>query len=124
MMNDQFTEEIISAAFKVHNTLGSGYLEKVYENALVIELAKRGIFTETQVPVPVFYEGEPVGDFIADIRVDGKLIIEIKAVENLIPRHEAQLVSYLNSTGIDVGLLINFGPSVTIKRKYRRYTKQ
>jgi len=115
------TDVIIGCAYKVHNTLGSGYLEKVYENALRIELKKNGFAVEQQFPIPVFYDGEIVGDFFADLLVDGNLIIELKAVENLHPRHEAQLVNYLTATNIDTGLLINFGNSVQVKRKYRVY---
>ncbi len=113
---------IIASAFKVFNTLGSGYLEKVYENALRIELKKQGFSVEQQYPIPVYYEDEMVGDFFADLLVNDNLIIELKAVENLHSKHEAQLVNYLTATGIEVGLLINFGSSVVVKRKYRDYT--
>jgi GxxExxY protein len=112
---------IIASAYKVFNTLGGGYLEKVYENALRIELIKQGFEVEQQFPIPVYYADEMVGDFYADLLVNKSLIIELKAVENLHSRHEAQLVNYLTATGIDVGLLINFGSSVEIKRKYREY---
>ena len=112
---------IIASAYKVFNTLGGGYLEKVYENALRIELIKQGFEVEQQFPIPVYYDDEMVGDFYADLLVNKSLIIELKAVENLHSRHEAQLVNYLTATGIDVGLLINFGSSVEIKRKYREY---
>ena len=117
------TEQIIGAAYKVHNTLGTGYLEKVYENALFIELDKRGLQVLSQHPIPVLYEGYIVGDYFADLLVEDCVIIELKAVENLHPRHEAQLVNYLSCTGHDIGLLINFGPSVVIKRKHRQYKK-
>jgi GxxExxY protein len=116
------SKQIIACAYKVFNTLGSGYLEKVYENALKIELTKQGFNVEQQYPIPVYYDDEMVGDFYADLLVNDRLIIELKAVENLHPRHEAQLVNYLTATGIEVGLLINFGSSVEIKRKYRDYT--
>ncbi len=115
------SKQIIACAYKVFNTLGSGYLEKVYENALKIELTKHGYEVEQQFPIPVFYEGELVGDFFADLLINNKLIIELKAVENLHSKHEAQLVNYLTATGIGVGLLINFGSSVEVKRKYRDY---
>lgn len=115
------SREIIACAYKVFNTLGSGYLEKVYENALRIELKKHGFEVEQQYPIPVFYEDEMVGDFYADLLVNNHFIIELKAVENLHPKHEAQLVNYLTSTEIETGLLINFGSSVEIKRKFRVY---
>jgi len=121
--NDR-TDVIIGCAYKVHNTLGGGYLEKVYENALKIELEKQAFKVEQQFPIPVFYEGVNIGDFYADLLVDSTIIIELKAVETLHARHEAQLVNYLTATQIDDGLLINFGSSsVQIKRKYRVYTK-
>lgn len=121
MQYANITEQIIAAAFKVHNTLGFGYLEKVYENALMIELRKRGLFAQQQMPVPVYYEDELVGDYNADILVENCIIVELKAVENLHPKHEVQLVNYLTAIRLDVGLLINFGDRVTIKRKYRVY---
>lgn len=117
----ELTEQIIAAAYKVHNTLGSGYLEKVYENAMVIELRKCGLLVLQQHPIPVYYEGLLVGDFIADLLVNDILVIELKAVENLISQHEVQLVNYLTAMCLDVGLLINFGKRVEIKRKYRIY---
>jgi GxxExxY protein len=121
--NDR-TDVIIGCAYKVHNTLGGGYLEKVYENALKIELEKQAFKVEQQFPIPVFYEGVNIGDFYADLLVDSTIIIGLKAVEALHARHEAQLVNYLTATQIDDGLLINFGSSsVQIKRKYRVYTK-
>jgi GxxExxY protein len=101
--------------------LGSGYLEKVYENALRIELKKHGFAVEQQFPIPVYYDGEIVGDFYADLLVDENFIIELKAVENLHPKHEAQLVNYLTATHIDIGLLVNLGSSVQVKRKFREY---
>lgn len=115
------SKEIIACAYKVFNTLGSGYLEKVYENALRIELVKQGFDVEQQYPIPVYYADEIVGDFFADLLVNGSIIIELKAVENLHSKHEAQLVNYLTATEIEIGLLINFGSSVHIKRKYRDY---
>ena len=123
MIYQTITENIIGAAYKVHNTLGSGYLEKVYENAMLIELRKRGLVVQSQFPIAVYYEGELVGEYAADLFVENLVIIELKAVENLHPRHEAQLVNYLTGTGKDIGLLINFGSSVEVKRKYRQYKK-
>lgn len=115
-------EEVIGVGFKVHNTLGSGFLEKVYEKSMLIEFRKRGIVAERQRKLQVFYEGHKVGDFYADIVVENKLILELKVVQSLSVAHERQLVNYLVATGIDDGLLINFGQSVEVKRKYRIYT--
>jgi len=121
MQHEELTKQIIACAYKVHNTLGAGFLEKVYENALAIELRKNGFDVKQQYPIKVYYEDEIVGDYFADILVNNIIIIELKAVENLAPIHETQLVNYLNGTGLDIGLLINFGSSVTVKRKYRIY---
>jgi len=115
--HQELTNKIINAAYTVHNTLGFGFLEKVYRNALVIELTKRGITAESEKPIKVSYEGQVVGDYVSDVVVDGKVILELKAVKELNDIHEVQLVNYLKATGIEVGLLINFGPSVKIKRK-------
>ncbi|RYF56728.1 MAG: GxxExxY protein [Cytophagaceae bacterium] len=123
MQHSHLTEQIIAAAYTVHNTLGAGYLEKVYENAMLLELDKRGLQAVSQQPIPVFYELVIVGDFFADLLVEDCILVELKAAENLHPRHEAQLVNYLTSTGHDIGLLINFGTSVTIKRKHRTYRR-
>lgn len=111
------TEKIIGAAFEVHNHLGSGFLEKVYENALVRELVDRGLRIETQRPIPVSYKGHLVGSYFADILVEGSVICEIRAIEGLLEIHELQLLHYLKATGIPVGLLLNFGASrVQVKR--------
>ena len=122
MIDDALTGTVIGCEMEVHRELGPGYLEKVYENALAISLKDAGIDVLHQVSVPARYHGVVVGDFIADLVVDGKLIVELKAISNLLPIHETQLVSYLKATGIDVGLLINFGAgSLQVKRKYRTY---
>ncbi len=92
-------------------------MEKVYQNALAIELRKKGIPIESEKPLKIFYESEIVGDYICDIVVDGRVVLELKAVKEIHEIHEVQLVNYLKGTGIEVGLLINFGPSVQIKRK-------
>jgi GxxExxY protein len=120
-IND-LTHKIIGCAYKVHNALGPGFLEKVYENALRIELNKLGIDTRQQGKLPVWYEGHAVGVFYPDLWIDGQLIIEIKAVQNLVTEHETQLIHYLTATGIDNGLLINFGSLVQVKRKFREYS--
>ncbi|MDR2824768.1 MAG: GxxExxY protein [Prevotellaceae bacterium] len=120
---DDLTQIVINAAYKVHNTLGAGFLEKIYEKALFLELKKIDIEVECQYPIAVFYDGEEIGKYYADLYADGQLIIELKSVENLTVAHEKQVVNYLAATGIDNGLLINFGSSVQIKRKYRVYKK-
>jgi GxxExxY protein len=121
-IND-LTHKIIGSAYKVHNALGPGFLEKVYENALKFELDRLGIKVQQQGQLPVLYENHLVGIFHPDLWIQEQLIIEIKAVQSLVPEHEAQLVHYLVATGIDTGLLINFGSSVQVRRKFRRYVK-
>lgn len=114
----ELTEKIIGAAFEVHNTLGVGFLEKVYQYALVKELRLQGLQAEPEVKIPVYYKGELVGDYSADILVEGRIILELKALSALTTEHKAQLLNYLKATGFKVGLLINFGTSrVQIKRK-------
>ena len=121
MTDDDLTHLIIGCAYKVHNTLGTGFLEKIYENALRIELEKAGICVKQQQPIRVCYDGQIVGDYFADLWIDKDLIIEVKAIQALLKEHEAQLVNYLTATGVNNGLLINFGPSVQVKRKFREY---
>lgn len=118
---DNLTHKVIGSAYKVYNTLGFGFLEKVYENALKIELKKYGIYVQQQVRLPVWYEGQQVGIYFPDLWIERQLIVEIKAAVGLAPEHEMQLVHYLAATGIDHGLLINFGPKVQVKRKFREY---
>jgi GxxExxY protein len=117
MKYSELTEKIIKAAYTVHNALGFGFLEKVYQNALAIELKKMGLDIGTESPISVYYEDKIVGQYVADIIVAKKVILELKAVKNLSEAHEVQLVNYLKATGIEVGLLINFGHSVDVKRK-------
>lgn len=111
------TEKIIKCSYDVYNSLGSGFLEKVYENALTLKLKKSGLKTEQQFPINVNFENEVVGEFFADILVEDKVIVELKALKELIDIHEAQLINYLKATKIEVGLLINFGPNIQIKRR-------
>ena len=118
------TERIIGCAYRVHNTLGAGFLEKVYENALMIELREAGLGVEQQVSIPVRYRGQVVGEYFADLMVEHRVIVEIKAVQRSQKEHEVQLAHYLTATGIDDGLLINFGSSVDVKRKFRVYKGQ
>jgi GxxExxY protein len=117
LVEGELTEKILGAAFKVQNTLGVGFLEKVYENALSIELRKCGLAIESQKAFPVRYEGTVVGDYQADLVVAAKVIVECKAVTALDPIYEAQLLNYLKASGLQVGLLVNFGRS---KLQYRR----
>jgi len=124
MKDDDLTQKIIGCAYKVHNALGQGFLEKVYENALRIELEKLGLNIKQQEPIIVRYEGQFVGEYFADLWVDGRIVIELKAVQTLMLRHEVQLVNCLTATGIDNGLLLNFGPSVQVKRKFREYKQK
>jgi GxxExxY protein len=111
------TEQIIGVFYRVYNKLGYGFLEKVYENAMMIELAKAGIPATAQSPIRVLYDGQIVGDYFADILVDETVIIELKAAKNLSPDNEAQLLNYLKATDKEVGLLLNFGPKPEFKRK-------
>ena len=120
--SDAFTERIIGCAMEVHRRLGPGFLESVYAKALTIELDTQNIPNQSQVALAVSYRGQSVGDFIADIVVADTIILELKACQLLHARHEAQLVNYLVATGLDVGLLINFGgDSLQFKRKHRIY---
>ena len=121
MKDQELTKTIIGCAFDVHNALGSGFLEQVYENALRIELAKQGLQVKQQAPIQVYYDGQVVGSYCADLWVEDRVIVELKAVRQLSKVHEVQLVNYLTATGVDTGLLLNFGPSVQVKRKFRQY---
>jgi GxxExxY protein len=117
MKHASVTEQIIAAFYKVDNTLGYGFLEKVYENAMVIALRKLGLKVEQQARIDVFFEGEKVGEYYADLLVNSCVIVELKALEQLCAEHHAQLLNYLKATGIEVGLLLNFGPKPELKRK-------
>jgi len=111
------TEQIIKNFYKVYNILGYGFLEKLYESAMMIEFKASGIPAVSQFPINVHYNKELIGEYYADILVDDKVIVEIKAKRTLAPEHEAQLLNYLKATDIEVGLLLNFGPTPQIKRK-------
>lgn len=115
--HSEITELIIKAYYKVFNTLGFGFLEKVYENALAIELKRMDLQIEIQKPIKVYYEEEQVGFYVADIIVNNCVIIEVKAAESLCEEHEAQLLNYLKAIEIEVGLLLNFGKEPEFKRK-------
>ena len=116
-MDDELTQQVIGCAFEVSNTLGAGFFEKVYEKALCIELGRTGLDYVCQQPVSVNYKDLLVGEYIADIIVEGRLLLELKALSTLGREHEAQLINYLKATGLTVGLLLNFGrPRLGIKR--------
>jgi len=113
----ELTEKIINIFYRVYNKLGYGFLEKIYENAMMIELKREGILAVSQSPIKVFYDGEVIGEYYADILVDNKVIVEIKAAKRLVEENEAQLLNYLKATDIEVGLLLNFGTEPEVKRK-------
>ena len=113
----EITEMILNAAFEVHNTLGCGFLEKVYENALVYELRLRGYKVEAQKGIQVNYKGQIVGGYISDLIIEDKIVIELKTVEEVSKVHKAQLLNYLKATGYEVGLVLNFAkPRLEYKR--------
>ena len=120
----ELTEQIIRAFYDVYNGLGYGFLEKVYENALAIELAHNGHNVEQQKRILVRYRGQVIGDYFADLVVDDTVIVELKATSKMLKQHEAQLLNYLKATPYEVGLLFNFGPMPSIKRKaYGNHSK-
>ncbi|MBK7147748.1 MAG: GxxExxY protein [Bacteroidetes bacterium] len=115
--HSEITELIIGSFFKVYNSLGYGFLEKVYENAMLEELKRDGLKVEAQHPIKVFYQDKEVGSYYADLLVEGKVIVELKAAEYIAEEHEAQLLNYLRATDIEVGLLLNFGKEARFKKK-------
>ncbi len=117
LLHADVTEAIIRGFYHVYNALGCGFLEKVYENSLRISLTKAGFAVEQQKPITVSFEDEHVGEYFADLLVAGKVIVELKAAEVIAAEHEAQLLNYLKATGIQVGLLLNFGPKPEFRRK-------
>lgn len=117
MLHEEITAVIIQAYYVVYNTLGYGFLEKVYENALQIELQKRGLSAKQQKPITIYYDGLVVGEYYADLVINDLVIVELKTAEEIAKAHEAQLVHYLKATGIEVGLVLNFGPKAEFKRK-------
>ena len=112
----ELTGEIINAAHTVHNELGYGFLERVYHKSLFIELSKRGYSVEFEKPIEVHYDNQVVGEFFADLLVENKVVVEVKAADKYANVFEAQLLNYLKATRLEVGLIINFGPSVEVKR--------
>ena len=115
--HSEVTEQIIKAFYHVYNHLGHGFLENVYENSLMIELARRGLSVAQQQPANVYHDDQELGVYFADLVVNENVIIEIKAAESLCEEHEAQLLHYLKATEIDVGLLLSFGPKPQVKRR-------
>lgn len=116
MLHSDTTDQILRAFYKVYNYLGYGFLEKVYENALLIELTNSGLLVVQQHPIQVFYENQPVGEYFADLMVDDLVVLELKAAEQLHQAHIAQLTNYLKATKKEVGLLLNFGTKPEFKR--------
>jgi GxxExxY protein len=117
LLHKEITEKIIKSYYKVYNTLGYGFLEKVYENSLSIELRKYGFDVKCQYPITVFYDSEIVGEYYADIVVNDIIVIELKATASLLEDHEYQLLNYLKATNMELGLLMNFGKEAEYKRK-------
>ena len=115
---EEITGEIIRTYYKVYNALGFGFLESIYKNAMIIELASQGLNARAEQPIAVHYNGPVVGTFAADIVVEDRVIVELKAKEKLAEAHEAQLTNYLRATEIEVGLLFNFGKAPEFKRKF------
>jgi GxxExxY protein len=117
MLHEKLTSKIIRIFYKVNNTLGYGFLEKVYENAMIIELQNIGCKVEQQKNIKVFYQGLVVGDYYADLLVDNFVLLELKTAKHLCKDHEYQLINYLKSNKIEIGLLLNFGKNAEYKRK-------
>lgn len=116
-LHEELSKQIISAYYEVYNELGFGFLEKVYENAMILALQKRGLHGSKQVPIKVYFQKNNVGLYFADIIVGNKIILELKASEGICPEHEAQLTNYLRATEIELGFLFNFGIKPQFKRK-------
>ena len=121
MKYEEITEKIIGCAFEVLNELGAGFLESVYEKALLLALRQKGLVVESQHPVKVMFRGQCVGDYCADLFVERSVMVVLKAVKAIAPEHQAQIINYLNATGIEVGLLINFG---NLKLEFKRFTRK
>ncbi|GAB4250985.1 MAG: GxxExxY protein [Acidobacteriota bacterium] len=113
----ELTSKILDGFYHVYGVLGFGFLEAVYEKALAVYLRESGLQVCEQVSIPVYFEGTLVGDYVADLLVDGSVIVEVKACRSLAPDHEAQLLNYLKATPIEIGLLLNFGPQPEVKRR-------
>ena len=117
MKHEQLTEKVLKVFYEVYNELGHGFLESIYEDAMIMALPDASLVVERQVPVPVWFRGKPIGTYYADILVEGLVICEPKCVRSIDPHHEAQLIHYRRATEIEVGLLLNFGVRPEVKRK-------
>ena len=117
LIYSDITDKVLKAYYAVYNKLGFGFLEKVYENALLIELVEMNIFCERQKSIKVFYKNKIVGEYFADIMIENKIILELKAAECLAMEHELQLVNYLKATEIELVFLLNFGKKAEFRRK-------
>ena len=117
LLHKELSDVIISSFYTVYNALGYGFLEKVYENALYLELNNRGLHCEKQKPIKVYYDQKIVGEYFADMIVENTIILELKAAESLMTEHEVQLINYLKATEIEIGMLLNFGKNPSFKRK-------
>lgn len=132
MKYQEITDQIICCFYNVYNNLGYGFLEKNYENALLIELGDYNLSVASQPEINVSYRNQVIGRYYADLIIENKIIVELKACKVLLPEHEAQLLNYLKATEIEVGLLLNFGSSPEVKRKvfdnnrknYNQYVRQ
>jgi len=118
MIDEELTGRIIKAFYVVYNALGYGFIESVYHNALILELVAQGVVVETEKSIAVYYGKNVVGTFSADLIVEAKIILELKAKDALNSAHEAQLINYLRATDLELGLLLNFGKKPEFKRKY------
>lgn len=117
LLHKEITDQILKAFYKVYNTLGYGFLEKVYESALAIELRQMGLQIKRQVPIKVYYDQYLVGEYVADLMVENKIILELKATETIAQANVNQLQNYLKATEIEVGMLLNFGRKPEFKRR-------
>jgi GxxExxY protein len=117
ILHGEVSEKVVNSFYEVYNTLGYGFLERVYENAMRISLLQHGLEVQQQAPILVHFQGEAVGEYFADFLIGGVVIVEIKAAQALAHEHESQLLNYLKATGYEVGLLLNFGPKPEFRRK-------
>ena len=124
LIHRELTDRIIGVFYEVYNELGFGFLESVYEDAMAIARSEKGIPIERQVPIPVWFRGRSIGSFVADLVIERSIIIELKAVNRLVEGHVAQLMNYLRATEIEVGLVMNFGPSPEFKRRVFENTRK
>ncbi|MES2372443.1 MAG: GxxExxY protein [Bacteroidota bacterium] len=124
LLHRDITDKVLKAFYNVYNKLGFGFLEKVYENALILELREMNINCERQKQIKVFYKSKIVGEYYADILVENKVTLELKAAEVFVEANELQLINYLKATEIEVGLLLNFGPKPSFQRKVFQNSKK